>query len=430
MTSGNQPIPAESFVSSADCLAVDIADEPHDSIPIAQAPSIRTVADELTAAVSSKEMQKIIADDLTDNTASFDNFKLDPDTWEDEGDEEVYYEPATTVKELEHRLQDLGNMHCVGLLRYLRIDWIRLRMRPKMANGCYLNVERASSFIGRLISHFGKIDHPVVRCIDKAWYVIKYLKGNVYLHCNTPAQTGRAVKPKEEALKIGELGSVEYFNPLYLLQHLTIDQLIYVGRMCLESKDMTNRKVKLLDRLGVLWKKGDKVARRMIHDSVGQAFTYLTIKSPLSVMFRAVSSQVLRHTKGSTQATDNLSFSVFITNPKPWDVYLLCGPLPERRNMESRVQHLESKPMIREETFIKYPDNLRVHVNGRLITTPLFDQIGGSLYPREIASYLRLDGWNTFLLTFDLDDRLFVKGFVLHLVHGYFKTGKESLHKS
>ena len=146
LTSGNQPIPAESFVSSADRLAVDIADEPHDSIPIAQAPSIRTVADELTAAVSSKEMQKIIADDLTDNTASFDNFKLDPDTWEDEGDEEVYYEPATTVKELEHRLQDLGNMHCVGLLRYLRIDWIRLRMRPKMANGCYLNVERASFF--------------------------------------------------------------------------------------------------------------------------------------------------------------------------------------------------------------------------------------------------------------------------------------------
>ena len=430
LTSSNQPIPADSFTNAADRLAVDIADDNYDSIAPASFTSIASVAVELHRILSSSEVQDELFADLKEYLAPEVDFTKDPGAHYDKLDDSDCYEPAWDIEELRSRIQEIDNLDCVSLLRYLRIDWIRLRMRPKLPNGCYLNVERAATFVKRLIDYYGDHEHLVLKCIDQGWFVIKYLRNDVYKHQNTPAQTGRAVHAKEIAVETGDRGTVEYFNPLFLLQHLMIDQLLYVGNYCLNKKDTVKRKVKLLERLGILWKKGNKEQRKVIFDSIGQAFTYMTIKSPLSVMFRLISSQVLRNTKGTNHVTDHLSFSVLIADPKPWDIFMLCGPLPKRLDQETRVKHLESEPMLREETTISYPKTLRVHINGKLVTFPLFDDIGGTLYPRQITECLRIGGWNTFLLTFDLDEEMFQKGFVLHVVQGYFKAGKESQHKS
>ena len=354
------------------------------------------------------------------------------DWYGDNVDEGSYYYPATDISELNERISLSDKHNCLAIVRYLRIDWIRLAMRPIHRDGGYGNIDTASTFLEKLISYFERIDrnHSILKFIDQAWFVITYIRRNVYIHENTPAQTGKAVTvAKTVSSDSTKLGSVDYFNPLFLLLQLTIDQQIYIGKMVLPEKLMTNRKAKLLDRLAQCWKISSQAKRKEFFDTVGRALQYLTILSPLSVLHRAVSAQALRRIKGSKFITDTIAFAVFLTDFK-CGVFILCAPLPERLDPETRVKHLESEPHIREKSMIAYPNNLKVFINGKLFNDKLYDTINGHILPREINDSLKMGNWNTFYITFDLDETVFKKGLVLHVVHAKFKVGHITLHES
>ena len=85
--------------------------------------------------------------------------------------------------------------------------------------------------------------------------------------------------------------------------------------------------------------------------------------------------------------------------------------------------------MYREKAMIKYPKDLKVYLNGRYISTGLCDELGGTIYPREITEYVRYNVWNTFHVTFELDEELFIRGLVLHVVQGRFNKGR-GMHES
>jgi hypothetical protein len=127
--------------------------------------------------------------------------------------------------------------------------------------------------------------------------------------------------------------------------------------------------------------------------------------------------------------TDSIAFGVYL-NDFNCDVFLLCAPLPERIDQETRVKHLVTEPHLREKTTIEYPKNLKVFINGQLFDGKLFDYSNGHYLPRELNASLKMNGWNTFYVTFDLDETVFKKGLVLHVVHGKFKVGPITLHES
>ncbi len=56
--------------------------------------------------------------------------------------------------------------------------------------------------------------------------------------------------------------------------------------------------------------------------------------------------------------------------------------------------------------------------------------MNGHILPREINDSLKMENWNTFYITFDLDETVFKKGLVLHVVHAKFKVGHITLHES
>jgi hypothetical protein len=257
-----------------------------------------------------------------------------------------YYYPATSVHELMDRITDQKIEKFVDMLRYLRIDYIRLRMRPRCEDGCYLNVEKAKSFTKRVVTHYARSqDHNLppeqiaLQCIDKALFNILLKRRLVIIHNNTEAQTGRAVQARE-SLDPSKIGPVMCFNPLYLILNLHIDQLIYVGKACLNK--MSNRKVSLLEKLASFWKSSNCFDRKRMFDTIAHTLKFTTIISGLSVEDRAVSAQVLRKTKGCDYVNDHLTFSVLLTNPRPKDYYLLMAPLPERPKKESRDRYISS----------------------------------------------------------------------------------------
>jgi hypothetical protein len=344
-----------------------------------------------------------------------------------EDDDDSYYYPAKNVSQLKERLRDLHNLVILDMLYFMGINWIRLKQRPVGRDGQYRKPESATSFTYRLIKYFNSMESQVLKYLDQAWYMIIYHRRSVMVHEDKDAQTGKAVQARLSR-KAATLGPVRYFNPLFMFQNMSIDQLIYVATNCLEGT-FSRRKVSLLSALSLYWKGSNDAQKKNLFDFVAESLKSLTIQSPLSVHFRAVSSQVLRQTKGSTRVTDHLSFSVLLTNPKPYHIYLLCGPLPPRLDRETREMQLRYVPMVKEATTIRYPNRLKVFINERDAGV-MYDEIGDLLYPREVTEFCKFGDWNTFHLVFELDDKVFQKGMVLHVVQGNYSVGKIGLHKS
>ena len=72
----------------------------------------------------------------------------------DNGDDGSYYWPAYDVSELKERIQESDKHHCLKIVQYLRIDWIRLARRPRDRDGTYGNISIASTFLKDLIWYF------------------------------------------------------------------------------------------------------------------------------------------------------------------------------------------------------------------------------------------------------------------------------------
>ena len=294
---------------ASETLEVDVGSQTHYDSSDAKSYSLASIQSYIEDIDS--EVKTLVAKDIQKYLPPNSNFIGDwyaDDNYED-GD---YYFKFTSLDELRERIRDSDKLDALAMLRYLRIDWLRLKMRPEGGN-----VDTSKTFMQKMIDYFADVEHPVLHYLDQAWFILTYVKRNVYIHANTIPQTGKVAQvEKAVSRKPQKYGSVDYYNPLYLLSHLTIDQLIYIGKMLLPNDLMTKRKAKLLHLLVLLWKNGNQDKRKEIFETIGLALTYLTIQSPLHVKNRAVSAQVLRRTKGSVYITDNISFKAYLAHYK------------------------------------------------------------------------------------------------------------------
>jgi hypothetical protein len=228
--------------------------------------------------------------------------KPGPMRWEDMEDDNDYYVPAATIGDLFNIIQDCTNHQCVEMLRYLGWDSIRLIIRERLPNGKLTNAPTAKTFVKELIDYHLHIAHPVCKLLDQAAFMVLYKRSAVYIHRNTLAVTGRAVEASESLEKDKHIGPIEFDNPLNLIKNLTCDQLSYAAKELIINP--TNRKTLNISRLAKLWKGAEDDnnlrLKQRIYDVIGNILQFMTIQSPVSTHFRAVSTQVLYLTKGSS----------------------------------------------------------------------------------------------------------------------------------
>ena len=338
---------------------------------------------------------------------------------EDYDDETTYYEPAETIEDLLDTISVCTNLQCVEILRYLCWDHIRLMLRERLHDGKLTNAPRGKTFVQELILYHGEIDHPICKVLDQAAFLILHKRSAVYIHPNPVAVTGRAVEAAESLSKEKDLGPLEFDNPLYLIKNLTCDQISYVANQLLWNP--TNRKTKNISRLAKLWKDAEagnnlRLKQRM-YEHFGKAFQFMTIESPISTHFRAVSTQILYQSKGSAAVGNHLLFRVLLTNCRPWHYYILIGCIPGRLEKEQRDFHIKSEGMVREKTKLVYPKGLKVFVDDQMVQK-VYDVVGGELYPVPIDRYCKFGQWHDFYVQFDLEIPTFQRGLIFHLIQG------------
>ena len=268
---------------------------------------------------------------------------------EDLEDDNVYYCPSETIEDLLRLIQDMNNFQCVEVLRYLGWDAIRLRQRDKLWYSEKLSkAPTGKTFLPELVEYHNDIDHPVCKLIDQAVFLVTEKRSHVYIHLNPMPVTGKAVAA-EQSLDPVRVGPVEYQNPLHLLKNLTCDQLTFIAQQLLPNK--TKRKVKNISNLSKLWKQavlnGEEDVKKKMYQVIDQSFKSMHILMPLSMHFRAVSTQVLYQTKNSTTISNHLLFNILLASCGPGThYYIVCGAIPERLSKEEIEKQLQSEPMV------------------------------------------------------------------------------------
>jgi hypothetical protein len=371
----------------------------------------RTIAD------IERRIENDLADYISDAPLTSDDYENDT----------LCFNAATSIEDIYSVLKETTNLQCVEMLRYLRWEETRLRLRETIRTGGLTNAPTAISFVKKLVKNYNDINHPVFKIIDKGLFIIRNLRSQVYIHPNHVPVTGRAAEAAD-SLDPRSIGPVEYDNYLFLVKNLTCDQINYVAKK-LDPK-ATNRKTNNIVLLAALWKQAvvkrkDELIKHMI-SLIEDCFKFMTITAPTSTHFRAVSSQVLYQTKQSATIANHLSFRVLLTKAHPWHYYVLCGPIPGRLSLEDRNYHLKNEGMVRESTALCYPDCFKVYVNEKEVKK-VFEKVNGDLYPCPIDEYCSTGTWHNVHVTFQLDTGMFQKGLVFHLIQG--KIIQESYRK-
>lgn len=336
-----------------------------------------------------------------------------PPDYDRPGNDSDYYVKTKTIPRLLKKISDFSENDCKEVLVILNWDEARLKRRPYVDLGkkkkSRMNAPTAKAFLTTIIDILGRMkktmDSPELQRIDEAVFIRDVGFDNLICVPETRQVTGRAIET-----------SLRYHNPIFVFMNMLVDQLLAV-KQALQIK-CSNRKVQLLERLIQEWVFGDQPFRKRVFEEVDRVLSYIRIHAPVTPEQRVVSAQVLHRVKGGDgKISGHLTFKVMLTTLREdLHVYLLCAALPRSRlkpenSGVSDIAHNQLPDTLPQELPISpvtcplnYPNSFELWINSTKVQEP-FVVNGSEVMPIPITNYCNLQGWNTFILSFDLTEQ-------------------------